>query len=215
MEIDTFSCWNIYSIYSENCNEHLWDMSSWSMWVNRSFDKECYIPELLWMGMRHGINLASLACASQSSLILPSLHNPSLGKDELNQHHLLRAEDNSGYDGLDRVGLRHVSLLAPGILHQFLWVRFLSGCVRFGLAFMVAFQNWFNLSVTEERDARDVRHGTRRKVEETRASRSSSKETLVGDHEDGQASARRRLSELEGIERLVWGHGSDLGDSES
>ena len=72
------------------------------------------------MGMRHGINLASLACASQSSLILPSLHNPSLGKDELDQHHLLRAEDNSGYDGLDRVGLRHVSLLAPGILHQFL-----------------------------------------------------------------------------------------------
>ena len=40
-------------------------------------------------------------------------------------------------------------------------------------------------------------------MEETRASRSSSKETLVGDHEDGQASARRRLSELEGIERLV------------
>ena len=58
-------------------------------------------------------------------------------------------------------------------------------------------------SVTEEKDARDVRHGIRRKVEETQASRSSSKETLVGDHEDGQASARRRLSELEGIERLV------------
>ena len=115
-------------------------MSSWSMWVNRSFDKECYIPELLWMGMRHGINLASLACASQSSLILPSLHNPSLGKDELNQHHLLRAEDNSGYDGLDRVGLRHVSLLAPGILHQFLWVRFLSGCVRFGLRLWLRFK---------------------------------------------------------------------------
>ena len=59
------------------------------------------------------------------------------------------------------------------------------------------------LSVTEDRDARNVRSGARKRQEEVHTSRSSSKETLVSDQEDGQASARRRLSELEGIERLV------------
>ena len=50
----------------------------------------------------------------------PFFAQPSLGKDELYQRHLLRAEDNRSYDSLDRVGFRHVSLLASGILHQFL-----------------------------------------------------------------------------------------------
>ena len=59
------------------------------------------------------------------------------------------------------------------------------------------------LSVTEDRDARNVRSGARKRQEEVHTSRSSSKETLVGDQEDGQASARRRLSEQDGIERLV------------
>ena len=50
----------------------------------------------------------------------PFFAQPSLGKDELEQCHLLRAEDNRGNNSPDCVGFRDVSLLAPGILHQFL-----------------------------------------------------------------------------------------------